>query len=77
MGKVYGALYVLKVLLDNDIVKAEELSEGLGCTKRQIRKYINDLKKIGVNIGSKTGNNGGYFLKYRKCPICGHIIGGD
>lgn len=74
MAKVSGALYVLKVLLAGDIVKGDDLAIDLKCSKRQIRSYINNLKSIGVDVKSKTGNNGGYYLNTDKCPLCKNNI---
>lgn len=74
MAKVEGALYVLKSLLAGDVVKNCEMAIKLGCSERQIRGYINNLRAIGIEIQSKTGSSGGYYLDVDKCPLCKNSI---
>lgn len=70
MAKVEGALYVLKALLSGDIIKNCDLAIELDCSERQIRGYMNNLRAIGIDVKSKTGSSGGYYLNADKCPLC-------
>lgn len=70
MGRVSGALEMLSELMKHDICRIDELSKKLNVSDRQIRTYYNDLKVAGINVKSKTGINGGYYLVKDSCPLC-------
>ena len=62
MSKISNVIEVMNYLKINGIVKAQELADLLEIAPRQVRVYISDLKKSGLNIKSKGGKDGGYYL---------------
>lgn len=72
MGKVENAFKMLLLIKEHGILKCEEISKMLNVTDRQVQKYAADMRKAGINIKSKSGNKGGYYIE--KCPICNKNI---
>ena len=67
---VKHCFYIIKYLHQHDITKASKLAEELNVSTKQIIRYVRTLREAGVYIDSKSGKNGGYFLKDDKCPLC-------
>lgn len=63
MAYVTNALKMLIMLEENGIMKISELAEKLNITDRMVRKYYQDIKTAGVDIRSKRGIDGGYWLE--------------
>lgn len=61
---------IIQYLHKYDILKAYVLAEKLDVSTKQINRYVRTLREAGVYIDSKSGKNGGYFLKDDKCPLC-------
>lgn len=61
---------VLKLLHENELIQCTELSYKLKVSDKQIRRYINSLRAAGINIKSKSGKTGGYYVEDNVCPLC-------
>ena len=72
MGKVENAFKMLMLIKEHGILKCEELSKILNVTERQVQKYVWDMRKAGINIKSKSGTKGGYYIE--ECPFCNKNI---
>ncbi|MDK0695876.1 HTH domain-containing protein [Clostridium perfringens] len=68
MSKVENAFKMLFLLREYGMLTSNELGKRLGVTERQIQKYVHDMRKAGINIKSKLGNTGGYWIE--ECPFC-------
>lgn len=56
-------LFYLNTKFDkNEVTSIRELSELLEISRRQVRRYRDDLEQAGFFINSKAGTNGGYIL---------------
>lgn len=56
-------LFYLNTKFDkNEVTSIRELSELLEISRRQVRRYRDDLEQAGFFINSKAGTNGGYVL---------------
>jgi biotin operon repressor len=53
---------ILEELEEDKVISIKKLSEALGVGERMIRKYADDIKESGLDIHSKTGPNGGYYI---------------
>ena len=69
MAKLEQCIKVV-ALLQQGSLSQKELSEHLKVSTRQVSNIIDDLKKNGFNIKSKTGVLGGYYLGKGSCPVC-------
>lgn len=68
MSKVENAFKMLLLIKEHGLLKREELAKLLNVKERQVYNYAHDLKKAGINIKSKPGNKGGYYIE--ECPFC-------
>ena len=68
MSKVENAFKMLLLIKEHGMLTSNELGKRLGVTERQIQKYAYDMRKAGINIKSKLGNAGGYWIE--ECPFC-------
>lgn len=51
------------LLKNRGIASAEEIARELEISKRMVNTYKNDLEMAGINIASKRGVGGGYYLE--------------
>ena len=63
MSHASNCLRMLMILNSKGLVQAQELSEMLEVSTRMVRKYRTDLEMAGIQIGTKPGRYGGYFLE--------------
>ena len=68
MGKIDNAFKIIMLLRKNEILKAGEISDKLNISERQIKEYIHQLRLAGINIKSRPGSTGGYYIE--QCPFC-------
>ena len=68
MGKIENAFKMLLIIKDHESITGIELAKILNITERQVQKYVQDLRKAGIDIKSKRGNRGGYYIE--ECPFC-------
>lgn len=68
------ALKILITLLQYEKISAEDLAIKFNISRRQLMRYIRDLRKAGINISAKPGPHGGYTLSNKSCPLCNHSI---
>lgn len=68
------ALKILITLLQYEKISAEDLAIKFNISRRQLMRYIRDLRKAGIDIISKPGVNGGYSINHKHCPICKNSI---
>lgn len=68
MSKIENAFKILFLLREHGMLTSNEISKILGVTERQIQKYVSDMRKAGINIKSKLGSTGGYWIE--ECPFC-------
>lgn len=69
-ARTRNTLKLLKIILDHGIISSKYISSMLNITERQILKYVSDLRKCGINVKSKVGPGGGYYIDDWKCPVC-------
>ncbi|MDB0438454.1 transcriptional regulator [Clostridioides difficile] len=68
MGKIDNAFKILMFLKKNETLKAGEIADRLNISERQIKEYVCQLRKAGIDIQSKPGVTGGYYID--QCPFC-------
>lgn len=68
MGKIDNAFKIIMLLKKNEILKAGEIADKLNISERQIKEYVYQLRQAGIDIKSKPGIAGGYYID--KCPFC-------
>lgn len=68
------ALKILITLLQYEKISAEDLAIKFNISRRQLMRYIRDIRKAGINIDAKPGPRGGYTISHKCCPICKHSI---
>lgn len=68
MGKIENAFRMLLIIQHNPSITGVELAKILDITERQVQKYVHDLRKVGIDIKSKRGKVGGYYIE--NCPFC-------
>lgn len=73
-ARTKNTIKLLKIILDHGIIKSNEICKILNVTERQILKYVKDLRECGINVKSKTGANGGYYIDDWECPICNNKL---
>lgn len=61
---------LLMYLHEYGITKCCEFSKMFNVSDKQIRRYVYALRASGINIVSKGGKNGGYYLDSNECPLC-------
>lgn len=61
---------LLRLLHENELMQCAELSYKLKVSDKQVRRYVNSLRAANVNIKSKSGKNGGYYIENNECPLC-------
>lgn len=61
---------LLIYLHEHGITKSSELEKILDVKERHLRRYIYALRATGINIRSKAGKDGGYYIDEDKCPLC-------
>ena len=61
-GTIQNTLKMLNLLRKNDKLKISELAELLNVKDRQVRRYRDELLKVGYDIPSKAGKDGGYTI---------------
>ncbi|MFL8710804.1 helix-turn-helix transcriptional regulator [Clostridioides sp. GD02377] len=71
MGKIDNALKIIMVLKDNKILKAREIANELNISERQVKEYMSQLRRAGIDVKSKPGNAGGYYIE--QCPFCARL----
>ena len=69
-GRTKNTLKLLKIILDHGVIQRKDICNMLNVTDRQILKYVNDLRECGINVKSKVGPHGGYYIDDWRCPIC-------
>lgn len=70
MSKVVNAFKVLKMIHENSIIKNSDIAKELNITDRHVRSLVTQLKGAGIEIKSKSGSTGGYYIDNWKCPVC-------
>lgn len=66
MSKVSNAINMYLLLQVRDVMKVSEIAEALEVTPRMVKEYKKDLEMAGINIGSKLGKYGGYYLENKR-----------
>lgn len=67
MGKLVNCLKMIK-LLESHQYQIHELAKFLGVSERMIREYKKEIKEAGIDIRSRCGKNGGYYIpKEERC----------
>lgn len=69
-ARTKNTLIMLRIILEHGIIQRREICKILDVSDRQILKYVNDLRECGINVKSKTGVYGGYYIDDWECPIC-------
>ena len=69
MSAIQNTFQVYKILNNVPIITAKQLSNMLGCSVRQIMRYIDELSIAGVPICSARGNKGGFYISHFKYHI--------
>ena len=64
---------LLRLLHENELMQCAELSYKLKVSDKQIRRYVYSLRAAGVDIKSKAGKTGGYYIENNECPLCHNI----
>ena len=62
MSKFSKLLLMIK-MLENDQIKTKDIAAELGVSQRMIRKYVKDIKEAGMDIESRPGPTGGYYIE--------------
>ena len=62
-GSAARMLKMLNYIRKNGLCKIEEISKELNIDERTIRRYKTELANAGINILSKSGANGGYYIE--------------
>lgn len=66
MGKLVNCLKMIK-LLESHCYKMHELARFLGVSERQVREYKKEIKQAGIDIRSRYGRYGGYYILKEGC----------
>jgi len=62
MGEVGNTIRLLTILQSKGQAKGDYLADRIEVSKRQIYRYIGQLQKSGIDIKSKRGRYGGFYL---------------
>nr|PZN09976.1 MAG: hypothetical protein DIU64_07300 [Caldicoprobacter oshimai] len=62
MSKLSQCLKIIALLQTRQMLSTREIAEILGITPRNVKAYIEYLKRAGVPIQGMTGRGGGYYL---------------
>lgn len=73
-GRSQNTLKLLKLILEHGIIQRRDICKVLNVTDRQILKYVKDLRQCGINVKSKRGAHGGYYIDDWECPICNNKL---
>lgn len=77
-GILTNTIKLLKIILEHGIIQRKEICKKINVSDRQILRYVHDLRKAGIDVKSKTGQLGGYYIDNWECPICNSkTIGGN
>ncbi|EQF29840.1 transcriptional regulator family protein [Clostridioides difficile CD160] len=68
MGKIDNAFKIIMLLKENKILKTSEISNKLNISERQVKEYAHQLRLAGIDIKSRPGSAGGYYIE--QCPFC-------
>lgn len=68
MGKIENSFKIIMLLKENTILKASDISNKLNISERQVKEYAHQLRLAGIDIKSKPGVTGGYYIE--RCPFC-------
>ncbi|MDN9956211.1 HTH domain-containing protein [Clostridioides difficile] len=68
MSKIENVIKIILLLRKNENLKSSEISKKIGILERQVKEYICQLRKAGVDIKSKPGIKGGYCIE--ECSFC-------
>ena len=69
ISTINNAIKIIRILYNRQIIiNREYLSKELNCSEKQVMRYVKELRNSGVNIKSKSGPTGGYYLE--ECPFC-------
>ncbi|KYH34083.1 HTH domain protein [Clostridium tepidiprofundi DSM 19306] len=55
-------LRMINLLNENDLMTSSELAKELDVDDRTVRRYKNYIKGLKINIITKVGRNGGYYI---------------
>lgn len=71
MSKIYNIYALMSLLSDGKKKKLNELSQELEISPTMVRKYFDELEKLGIYVESIKGRYGGYYLSnsYYKIPL--------
>lgn len=62
MSKLSQCLKIIALLQTRQMISTKEISEILDITPRNVKAYIEYLKKAGIPIQGMPGRSGGYYL---------------
>lgn len=63
MSKISNVLNMYILLQGRRMMTSQELADILEVSPRVVKSYRKDLEEAGINISSKKGRHGGYYLK--------------
>lgn len=64
MSYLNNAFKIIKLLRKNEVMKANEIGESIGCTGRMVRKYVKQInEETDIKINARTGSKGGYCIE--------------
>jgi len=59
---VENIILMINILQSRECVNGNELAERLNVSKRTIQKYKSDLEKMNIQVQTRKGKYGGYYL---------------
>lgn len=70
MSKIYSIYSLISLLSEGKKKNLKELSSEIGISQTMVRKYFDELEKLGIYVESIKGRNGGYYISssYYKVP---------
>lgn len=71
MSKIYNTYSLISLLSDGKRKQLDELSKELELSPSMVRRYLDELEKLGIYVKSVKGRYGGYYLSesYYKIPV--------
>ena len=64
MSYLNNAFKIIKLLRKNEVMKANEIGDEIGCTGRMVRKYVKQInEETEIRLKAKTGSKGGYGIE--------------